>query len=201
MSRANIHKVLSAYAAAIANSGNVEQAEILQLLAAKSAPKGPVDDVVDKSLQIVDRSHSDQSTSIAFDLVRRLISIVEPAARKNVIADLGRIAIFLERHKQMSLPDLLDAAASPEDLSILIKDFSARLTEAMGEEEFEPLLNTIVKGKRIRKPEMLAIAKEMGSDIPASASKKRAINRLLSRHESVATFKAKKRAMAGRSAA
>ena len=202
MARPDIKIILTAQARALGRAGGTDDADLLDQLAAEIAAEGTLNSAVDNSLQITDELHTDGSVERTLVLLNDLLSVLETAAKKNVLADLGRVAAFLERHRTMSLAQLLakfgNTDAKPAEPSAA---YGERLKSLLGEAGFEDLLSEALQDKKLKQPDLVAIAEAMGSEVPARTSKKKVAERLLSRHRSLATFKAKQRAMAGRSAA
>ena len=201
MPRANIRDILRAQAAALQRVGGKSQADMLTAIAEQLAARGPLDSAVDKSVQIRKGPRKSESAGQALVLLDDMRAVLTIAAKKDVLADLGRLASFLERHRDMALLDLLKASTEPLNHDKLVADTAKRLRDLLGQDGFGPLLRDIVKNKSVRPADMVAIAAAMDSELPAKTSKKKTAERLLSRHKSLATFKAKQRAMPGRSAA
>jgi len=197
----DINQILLLQAAALERVGGRKGANTLRMIAEKCAPKGALISAVDKSLQITNGPAKVVTVEQARTLVDDLLNVLAPAAKKVVLADLGRLAKFLERHQDMALKDLLTVISAPEKKSISPKAIADTLMAVIGDEAFEERLNRIAGDKAVEPKDMVAIAAAMGSELPARTSKKKVVERLLSRHQSLATFKAKERAMAGRSAA
>lgn len=190
-----------AQAAALHRVGGNAQADMLTAIANQMAADGPPASTVDKSVQIRKSPRKSESAGQALVLLNDLHPVLTNAAKKYVLADLGRLASFLERHRDMALLDLLKASTEPFNHDKLVADTAKRLRDLLGQDGFEPLLRDIVKNKSVRPADMVAIAAAMDSELPAKTSKRKAAERLISRHRNLATFKAKQRAMAGRSAA
>lgn len=80
-----------------------------------------------------------------------------------------------------------------------IADYVARLELALGDDEkFLPILEEL---NDAAVAELVAIASKFVAPMPASSSKKSAIERIRKRHENLTSFKRKQKAVGGRSAA
>lgn len=201
MARSNIRSVLKAYASGLERVGGKADSKLLDELADAIAPDGVLAKAVDTNLQITDDSGRCTSVRRAMLLLTDLVGILKHAAKKDVLADLGRLADFLERHGHMSLRDMLAQLRNADGQTNGVREYSSRLKECMGDDGFEDLLNKVLSDKSIRQKELVAIADEMGNPIPPRTSKKKVAEHLISLHRSLATYRAKKKAMAGRSAA
>jgi DNA repair ATPase RecN len=77
--------------------------------------------------------------------------------------------------------------------------YVARLEQALGDDEkFLPILEEL---NNAAVAELVAIASKFVAPMPASSSKKSAIERIRKRHENLTSFKRKQKAVGGRSAA
>ena len=210
MASADINSLLVAHAKLLSRVEAKVDADIIKLLVDKLAPKKSLLAVVDKSLQNMSKSggNPDKTTQRALLLVNDLTSVLKTAAKKDVLADLGRLALFLERHRSMPLATLLAKATHPperpdeKEKNALIADYIQRLEKARGREGFENLLENIARDRRIKKAGLVKIANALGEeDISARSSIASIKSRLLDSHNNLVGFRLKKKAMAGRSAA
>ena len=210
MARADLNTVLTAYAALLRQVGVQEDAAIITLLTEKLAPERSLLAAVDKSKQIIDDSgvRKDKITARAYLLVQNLRAVFKTAAKKDVLADLGRLALFLERHQSMPFATLLAKVTSatppkakPLPVETIVSDYAERLSKEYGLDGFEDLLATVLQDRRVKKTELIQIARKLGHDVSPRASKATIANKILRRHKDLATFKLKQKAMAGRSAA
>lgn len=84
----------------------------------------------------------------------------------------------------------------------VVDAYVARLEAALGREaEFDVVMRDLTTDPQVRQPEAARICKLFYGDASASLSKREAIRRIRSRHDSLLDFAAKSRAQAGKSAA
>jgi hypothetical protein len=84
----------------------------------------------------------------------------------------------------------------------IVKRYLAKLEAALGDDNaFLPLFEELKLDGAVRQSEAVALASLFVTKTPESTSRAKALERVLKRHNSLATFKLKQRAMAGRSAA
>lgn len=80
-----------------------------------------------------------------------------------------------------------------------IADYVARLEKALGDDEkFLPIIDELSSAAVA---ELVAIASKFVAPMPASSTKKSALERIRKRHENLTSFKRKQKAVRGRSAA
>ncbi len=200
MARTDLKIVIKAHAAALHRVGAEQDADLLKRLDGVFTAKGDIF-AVDKQIELPHVSASDGSIERALILLEDLTAVLEPAAKRQVLADLGRLKSFLGRHETMSLVDLLNASRTRKPGGQSITQTAERLKACFGAEGFEDELARVLADRRLRQPDLVAIANEMGSTLPARSSKKKVADHLLALHRDMVTFLAKKKSMAGRSAA
>jgi hypothetical protein len=84
----------------------------------------------------------------------------------------------------------------------LVSAYLVQLERALGDTaSFRPIYDQMVADRAIRQEEAVEIASRFVAATAPSTSRARALERILKRHQSLASFKLKQRAMAGRSAA
>lgn len=123
---------------------------------------------------------------------------------------------FLEPYKAAGLTELISAAheslaapprgkaksASPTANEVVVADYVARLTPALGSDaEFESIFGQLKGDKAVRKQEMAEIAKRMMPSPPSSPDRKNVLGAIQSLHRSAKGFGRRVKAMSGRSAA
>jgi hypothetical protein len=86
--------------------------------------------------------------------------------------------------------------------SNVVETYLARLQAALGKEDvFPSVIKQMVEDVAVKQPEAVEIASRFVARMSASTAKKKAIERIADRHQSLVTFKLKQRAVGGRSAA
>ena len=84
----------------------------------------------------------------------------------------------------------------------LVASYVTKLTKALGDDRsFMSVFRALEADIDVRQAEAVAISSAFVAHTADSTSRARALERVLRRHENLASFKLKQRAMAGRSAA
>jgi hypothetical protein len=84
----------------------------------------------------------------------------------------------------------------------LVNSYLGKLEASLGEERrFMDVYNELLEDQAIQQAEAVAIASRFVAPTAASTPRGKALERVLRRHSSLASFKLKQRATAGRSAA
>jgi DNA repair ATPase RecN len=80
-----------------------------------------------------------------------------------------------------------------------VADYVSRLEKALGDDDkFLPIIDEL---SNVAVAELVAIASKFVAPMPASSTKKSALDRIRKRHENLTSFKRKQKAVGGRSAA
>ena len=91
--------------------------------------------------------------------------------------------------------------ARPMDEAV-VTSYAARLQATLGDDSaFMSVFRQLSTDKNVRQPEAAAILSRFIAPSAASTAKAEALDRILSRHQSLYTFTLKQRAIGGRSAA
>jgi hypothetical protein len=84
----------------------------------------------------------------------------------------------------------------------LVSNYLQRLQSALGDDHaFIPIFERLNADPAIRQVEAIELASKFVAETAESTSRAKALERVLQRHRTLASFKAKQRAMGGRSAA
>ena len=84
----------------------------------------------------------------------------------------------------------------------IVSNYLARLQAALGDDRaFLPIYERLLTDPLVQQPEAVALASQFVAKTADSTARSKALERILKRHMSLASFKLKQRAMAGRSAA
>lgn len=84
----------------------------------------------------------------------------------------------------------------------LVSTYLNRLQAALGDDrQFMPIFDGLRSDSSMAQGEVVALASRFVAKTPDSTSRIKALERILKRHQSLANFKLKQRAMGGRSAA
>lgn len=79
--------------------------------------------------------------------------------------------------------------------------YLTRLSDALGKDDFAALFDELSADSAVGQPEAIEIASKFVSPVSRSTSKDKALESVLRRHKSLMSFKLKRQAMRGRSAA
>ena len=84
----------------------------------------------------------------------------------------------------------------------LVSDYLAKLEKALGDDRaFAPIFEHLKADPKVQQAEAVALASRFVAKTADSTARSKALDRVYKRHASLASFKLKQRAMAGRSAA
>jgi hypothetical protein len=84
----------------------------------------------------------------------------------------------------------------------LVASYVAKLNQALGDDRaFMTMYNLMINDVKVHHEEAVAIASGFVAPTAMSTTRAKALERILRRHQNLASFKLKQRAMAGRSAA
>jgi hypothetical protein len=84
----------------------------------------------------------------------------------------------------------------------VVASYVAKLNETLGDDRaFMMIFNLLINDEKVRHDEAVAIASGFVAPTAMSTTRAKALERILRRHQNLASFKLKQRAMAGRSAA
>ena len=197
MARPNIKKILVAFASALRDAEAHDEYSLLIKLAEAVAPAGPLLDSVDNKLQITQVTGSGVLTRRAWSLTKCLIDVLQlSAAKKDVLADLGRLAQFLEAHATMPFDNILQAIAPPP-LAVIVK----RLEKSLDSEEFAQQVKALAADSGNDTSFLLDLAISLDLKLAARTPRKKVVDGLLALNRDMITFGLKQQAMSGRSAA
>lgn len=84
----------------------------------------------------------------------------------------------------------------------IVDSYLTKLEATLGDDRaFMPVFQTLLADPDVHQAEAVALASRFVAKTADSTARSKALDRILKRHDSLASFKLKQRAMAGRSAA
>jgi hypothetical protein len=84
----------------------------------------------------------------------------------------------------------------------IVSTYLSKLEAALGDDRaFLPVFEALKSDPEVHQAEAVALASRFVAKTPESTARSKALDRVLKRHASLASFKLKQRAMSGRSAA
>src|SRR5262249_36758186 len=132
--------------------------------------------------------------------IRGLIDVLKDAgAKKSLVADAQSLLDLIGRHREVSLPAFESSVrsvasasrgnadrtgATPVDTKELVESYLQRLEAALGNDTlFRSLHRELSADVRINKTEAIEIASRFFEPMPASATRRRAMQKILYRHQ------------------
>lgn len=204
MQASQLKALIETYGAALATVGATEAVARVSLLA-EAIGKGGSQPVA-KFIRVVENSGFESALGAGPNLgdvvppVERLLALlIEGGAKKAVVTDLELLLDLLRRRSEVSLTEFkscalrsvasasrrkADPGAPPVDTKQLVESYLQRLEAALGNDGlFRAVFRELSADKNITKSEAVEIASRFFEPMAQSATRPRALQKILYRHE------------------
>jgi hypothetical protein len=218
---AQLGSVLTAFAKALDGSGAGETAAHLRtvvrgLATAGGTPTQKFVAAIDK-LDMSPFYHGEPTLGSVGAAIDGLVgALKEGGAKKPLIADLETFLDLINRHKEMSIAEFESAAArsvasasgTRTDIrgtgtvatNQLVDSYLQRLEAALGSDEFLKIHRELDDDLRITKADAVEIASRFFEPMPPSTPRRKAIQKVLQRHQKLMASRAASATIGGRAA-